>query len=90
MHEVLEDLRNILQVEAEVGEKYRKRLYQAFFHCSTVYSEDEKITFYIEGLPDTIRTMSARYCESVSSGELTFECLIQFAKFKDVAYPAEV
>lgn len=85
MREVLEHLSNIRWDETEVEEEYRKKLNQAVFGCGNIYSADEKITLYINGLSGTIRTVVARYHESVHRCKPTFETIAHFTKFEDQA-----
>jgi len=88
MREALEHLRNIRQGEMEAEEEYRKRLNQAIYRCGNVHEEDEKMTYYIDGLSDTIRMVVARYRESIPRRELTFESLCHFARSEDDAHRA--
>lgn len=88
MRQILEDLRNIHQGEAEVKEEYRTLFNEAIFHCGNFHSEDENIALHIDGLLDTIRTVVARYRESVHRMELTFEAFAHFLKSEDEAYRA--
>lgn len=65
-----------------------KILNKTVFRCGNVHSEDEKITRYIDGLSDTIRTVVTRYRESEHRNEMTFESLLHFSKSEDEAYHA--
>lgn len=85
MRQVLEDLPKFLQGESAVEVEYRKLFNEADFRCGNVLSEDEKITIYIHGVLETIRTVVARSRERIYSSELTFEGLAHFAKSEDKA-----
>lgn len=75
MHECLSNLRKIKQGETGVGEEYWKRLKEAVFCCGNVQIEDERNTLYTDELSDAIRTVVARYLESIHRRRLTFESL---------------
>lgn len=83
MRLILEDLRNINQKSKEIKDDYCKGLHKAIFRCGKVYSEDEKITLYEDGLPDIIRMVLVRHSKSVDDPGLTFESLSYFARLEE-------
>lgn len=83
IRKVLEDLRNITWGESEVEEDYRKIVNLAAFRCGNVENEDRKIDLYVDGLSNTIRTVVARYRESVHRCELASKSLAHFVKSED-------
>ena len=68
------------QVVGEDETAYEARTNQATYRCGNVHSEDEKMTFYVDGLMPNIRTIVARFRENEFRHDMTFELLIQFAK----------
>lgn len=88
MRIVLEELHNIRRGERKFEDDYWKRLKEEVFRCGNVHREDGKITIYVDGLSDTIRTAVARYGKSVHRREMNFESLAHFAKSEDEAYCA--
>ena len=54
MREALQTLGNILQASTEAGGDYGKSLNEAKFRCGNIHEEDEKMTYYVYGLNDTI------------------------------------
>lgn len=44
------------------------------------------MTLYVDGLPETIRMVDARYHKSVHRRHLSFEGLSNFARLEDQAY----
>lgn len=83
--EVLEDLYNIRQGEAELEEEYCKRLNQAVFRRGNIHMDDEKINAYINALSDSIRTVAGRYCQSVHFHELNFKSFAHFVKSEGIS-----
>ena len=90
MREALESLRNIRQTSTEAEEDYRKRLNDAIFRCGNIHEEDEKMTYYVDGLNNTIRMVVAQYRENVPRRDLTFEGLCHFARSEDDAHRARM
>lgn len=45
-----------------------------------MHNEDEKMTVFVDGLDNSIRTFVARFRDNEARYEMTFERLVQFAK----------
>ena len=84
----LADLGALRQHPDEDEVAFAARVSQAVYRCGNVHDEDEKMTFFTNGLPDSIRTLIARYRESEYRYNMTFELLIQHAKDEADAYRA--
>ena len=76
----MSDLRMTRQSTTEDENAYAARINQATYRCANIHSEDEKMTFYVDGLMPNIRTTVARFRENEFRQDMTFERLIQIAK----------
>lgn len=47
------------------------------FICGNVHNEDKKMTVFVDGLDNSIRTVVARFRDNESRYEITFERLVQ-------------
>ena len=74
------NLRNIRQQPREEEMEYSGRLNDAAHRCGNVYDEIDKMTFFVNGLLPSIQTIVARYRESQSRRDLSYEELVQFAQ----------
>ena len=90
MRESLVHLRSVSQGVDETEIAYRKRLLGALHRCGNVHGEDEKMTLYVDGLLPTLRTVVARYRESVHRRSMTFRALVNYAHHEDEAVRGRV
>lgn len=74
----IQDIRQIRRELDEPEELYQKRLSQAIFRSGNVPEEDEKISFYTEGVSGTVRVITAQHLRSIPRTEMTFERLCHF------------
>jgi hypothetical protein len=74
------ELRNICQSNDEDELTYGARINHAAYRCGNVYDEDERMTFFIDGLRPETRTVVARYRENEFRQDMTMERLVQHAK----------
>lgn len=78
MREALENVCSVLR-RAEEDKNLRKRVSDAISRCGNVHKEDEKITFYNEGILPTTRVIVGILCESQPNRDLKFEYITSFA-----------
>ena len=59
---------------------YNARLSQAIYRCGNVYSESQKITFFVNGLLPDIRSRVARHRESIPRHAVRYNMIVQYAR----------
>ena len=82
----ISDLRAIQQDSSETERQFATRMNKALSRCGNVHSPDEIITWYVDGLHPTIRTVVARYRES--HRHATYLDLVDFAQHEGDAVRA--
>jgi hypothetical protein len=82
----ISDLRSLRQKWDEDEIAFAARVNQATYRCGNVHDEDEKMTFYVDGLLPCIKTLVARFRESEYRYHMTFERLMQHAKDEGDAF----
>lgn len=76
----VQEFRGVRQKPDESEMDYAGRVNMAAYRCGNVYAESEKITVFVDGLLPTTQTVVARYRESVSRDELTFDRIANYAR----------
>jgi len=71
-------LRYLSQIPGEVETDYSKRLNDAGNRCCIVYSSDEIMTLFVDGLDPAIKALVARFRES--HRRTTYLELVQYAR----------
>lgn len=69
----------------EIGRELQKKFDRDIYRWGNVHGEEEKMNLSFDRLSDSIRMSLARYGESKSRRDLTFEDLYYFAKSEDTA-----
>ena len=80
IRDAIHHLRSLRQDDKESERTFATRVNEAVYRCGNVHEEDEKMTFYVDGLQQEIRTVVARHREHSFRDEMTFELLVQFAQ----------
>ena len=80
LREAVNAVRNINQSINENELEYGVRIDEACDKCGNAFTESQKITFYVNGLLESIRTDVANYRESQSRDELKYQELVSKAK----------
>ena len=84
------DLRTIRQLPDEDESAYAARINEAAYRCGNIHLEDEKMTFFVDGLQPELRTTVARYREDQPRHEMTLERLVHHAQDEGDALRARI
>ena len=84
------DLRTIRQFPDEDESAYAARINEAAYRCGKIHLEDEKMTFFVDGLQPELRTTVARYREDQPRHEMTLERLVHHAQDEGDALRARI
>lgn len=82
--------RGLKQILHEDEVTFSARVNLAAFKCGNVHDEDEKITVFIDGLNDSVRTVVARFRDNEPRYQMTYERLVQYAKDEGDSYRARL
>lgn len=88
IRDAINSLHALKQQANESELDYSARVNIAHYRCGNVFSDTDKMNVFVDGLSSVIRTIVARYRESVPRYELTYERLVQFARDEGDAYRA--
>ena len=83
-------LRTIRQLPDEDESAYAARINEAAYRCGNIHLEDEKMTFFVDGLQPELRTTVARYREDQPRHEMTLERLVHHAQDEGDALRARI
>lgn len=88
LREAVNAVYDIRQQPNENEMEYSVRLNTACGRCGNAFEEPRKMTFFVNGLLESIRSTVARHRESVPRDELTYQELVSFAKDEGDAHRA--
>ena len=88
MRESIANLRSLKQKTGEDEAEFGARVNEAAYKCGNAFSEEDKMTFFVDGLHPTTQSIVARYRESQPRKQLSFEQLILHARDEGEAYRA--
>ncbi len=86
LREAVNHIQTMRQSTTEDEREFGGRVQDAAKRCGNVYHETEKMTFFVNGLLATTRSVVARYRESKPRDSLTFQQLMHFAKDEGDTY----
>ena len=89
IREATNKLQEIRQLAHENESDYATRLNDYAYRCGNVYDEAQKMTFFINGLNMSIRSIVARHRESQPRRSLTFHVLVLYARDEGEAIRAQ-
>ena len=80
LREAVDNLRNLRQERNETETEFSIRINEAAHRCGNVHAENEKMTFFVNGLLPEIQPRVIRFREEQPRYDLTFERLVQTAR----------
>ena len=88
LREAVNAVRDVKQQAGETENAYNIRLNNACDRCGNAFDQADKMTFFVNGLMDSIRSIVARFRESMPRGELTYTDLVSYAQDEGDAHRA--
>ena len=88
MREAVNNIRTLKQRAGEDEVKYGARINEAAHRCGNAFSEEDKMTFFVDGLHPTIQSIVSSWRESQSRKEITFGKLMLRARDEGTAFRA--
>lgn len=88
MREALNVVRTLQQRAGEDEVEYGARVNQAASKCGNAFTEEAKMTYFIDGLHPTIQSIVSSWRESQSRKKMTFSKLMLKARDEGIAYRA--
>ena len=73
-------LKDLVQKTDQSESAFAASLHQACLRCGNIHTEDEKMTFFVDGLSPGIRIAVARFREAEPRHQMTLDRLIQYAQ----------
>ena len=80
MREAVLRVHDTKQKGNEDEQTFNARLCQAIYRCGNVFSEAQKITFFVNGLLPDIRSRVARHRESIPRHAVRYNKIVQYAR----------
>ena len=88
LREAVNAVRDIRQQANETENEYNIRLSNACDRCGNAFDEAQKMTFFVNGLMESIRSIVARFRESIPRSELSYTELVSYAQDEGDAHRA--
>ena len=83
-------LRTIRKFSDKDESSYAARINEAAYRCGSIHLEDEKMSFFVDGLQPELRTTVARYREDQPQQEMTLERLVHHSQDEGDALRARI
>lgn len=90
IRQAVQEVHDTKQKSEEDELQYSNRLNYSVYRCGNVYTEMEKMTFFVNGLRPETQAVVARYRESTPRDQLRYERLVQFARDEGTTHRARM